>query len=155
MPLPLIALVFLLVPLLEVFLLLKIGGIIGAWATIGLIVLTAIIGAVMLKQQGLATLQRLQRSVDQGQLPGLALLEAMFLLVGGVLLLTPGFFTDAVGFACLIPPVRQAMAGWLLSRSSVVVHSMRSHGHPRRPPAGGRIIEGDYTAKDDEEPPRR
>ncbi len=87
-----IALLFLLVvPFVEIYLLLQVGGIIGAVPTIFLVVLTAVLGAWLLKQQGLATLQRFQASLAQGTLPAYEMVEGPILLVGGALLLTPGF----------------------------------------------------------------
>jgi UPF0716 protein FxsA len=154
-PFPILAFLFIAVPLLEIFLFIQVGGWIGAWPTIGLVVLTAIAGAFLLRWQGLATLFRARQSLDRGQLPARELLEGVFLVFGGALLLTPGFFTDAIGFACLIPPARRAMADWLLSKGVLIMH--RPHGgpppggpgQPGARPGGGRTLEGEYT-KDDE-----
>ena len=103
-------LLFLLVPMLEIYLLIQVGGVIGALPTVLLVVLTAFIGAYLLRQQGFATLQKAQESLARGELPAGSLLEGAILLVTGALLLTPGFFTDAVGFICLVPVARQAIA---------------------------------------------
>ena len=106
---PLLLFIFIIVPVLEIYLLIKVGSAIGALSTIAIVILTAIIGTWLLRQQGLATLHRFQQNLGQGQLPAMELIEAMVLLFGGALLLTPGFFTDAVGFLCLIPVTRQSI----------------------------------------------
>lgn len=102
-------LLFLIVPMMEMWLLIKVGEVIGALQTIGLVALTAVIGVSMLKRQGLKTLMRVQERVNSGQIPAEEILEGVFLAVGGALLLTPGFVTDVFGFCCLVPYTR----GWL------------------------------------------
>ena len=100
---------FLVVPFVEIYLLVEIGARIGAPWTILLVVLTAIVGAWLVRVQGLATWRRFQASLSRNELPATALVEGLCLLIAGALLLTPGFFTDAVGFACLIPPLRHTL----------------------------------------------
>lgn len=150
---------FIVVPLLEVFLLIKIGGVIGALPTIGLILLTAAMGALMLKQQGFSTVSRIRRSLDRGHLPAKDLLEAAFLLIGGVFLLTPGFFTDAIGFLCLIPITRSILIRLVVGRVATAVHNhvVQRNQDPHGQQRPNRIIDGDYRAEDDDErnlPPR-
>ena len=103
-------LLFMLIPIVEMWILIEVGGWIGALPTIGLVVLTAMIGLSLLKQQGLSTLMRARRKMDEGAIPASELVSGVMIAVGGALLLTPGFVTDAVGFALLIPQTRQ----WLL-----------------------------------------
>ena len=103
-------LLFMLIPIVEMWILIEVGGWIGALPTIGLVVLTATIGLSLLKQQGLSTLMRARRKMDKGAIPASELVSGVMIAVGGALLLTPGFVTDAVGFALLIPQTRQ----WLL-----------------------------------------
>lgn len=141
---PWLLLLFFSVPLLEIFLLIKVGGVIGALPTVSLVVLTAVIGAFLLRQQGFATLARIQSELHRGEVPAVSLLEGAALVFGGALLLTPGFFTDALGFLCLIPPTRRALVQWLLKRALIQV---RSH-HPEQRP-GHRVFEGEYR----DEPP--
>ena len=105
MPLLLLAL-FIGVPILEIAILIEVGGWIGLWPTIGLIVLTAVVGTALLRQQGLAALARAQDNLDRGVLPVKEVFDGLCLMAGGALLLTPGFVTDAVGFALLLPPLR-------------------------------------------------
>ena len=85
------------------------GNVIGAPWTIALVVLTALVGAWLVRLQGLSALNRVRESAARGELPALELLEGLFLLAAGALLLTPGFFTDIVGFACLTPPLRRLL----------------------------------------------
>jgi UPF0716 protein FxsA len=103
-----------LTPLIEVYLLIKIGGRIGSLPTIALIILTAITGVWILRHQGLGTISKIRHGLDQGQLPAAALVEGLLLLIAGVLLLTPGFLTDTIGFLCLIPRLRTHIALVLL-----------------------------------------
>lgn len=106
--------VFILVPLLEIYLLIKVGAFIGAIPTLLLILFTAILGALLLRLQGLQTLARVKETTDKGELPAEPLVEGLILLVAGVLLLTPGFFTDTLGFIGLIPSLRNHLARYLL-----------------------------------------
>jgi UPF0716 protein FxsA len=145
---PVVVLLFLLVPLLEIWLLIKVGGIIGALPTVAMVVLTAVLGAALARHQGLVTLQRLQASLARGEAPALEMVEGVLLLIGAFLLLTPGFFTDALGFACLIPPLRRALAWWAIRHFSVVTPA----GTARGGQGGGhapRTIEGEYHREDD------
>ena len=128
---PLIAVIFLLVPIVEIYLLIQVGQVIGAGWTIFLVVLTAVIGVALLKQQGLSTLQRAQQKMQDNELPAHEILEGMGLLVAGALLLTPGFFTDAVGFVLLFPPTRIRLVRAIASRM-VVSASVKVHGQNYR-----------------------
>ncbi len=111
---------FILVPLIEIGLFIEVGGWIGLWPTLGLIILTAVIGTALLRQQGLATLRRAQSQMDAGQVPAKELFDGACLLFGGLLLLTPGFFTDAVGFLLLMPPIRDLLRQYLGGRMTRV-----------------------------------
>ncbi|MFW6093100.1 MAG: FxsA family protein [Pseudomonadota bacterium] len=145
-------LAFFLIPIIEMYLLIRVGGYIGAWPTIVLVMLTAVVGVMLLRIQGFTTLTRGMARLQSGELPAREMVEGLLLAVSGALLLTPGFATDLFGFAMLIPPLRGAAARWLLSRAVVDV---RPGAHPRR--RGPTIIEGEYHAHNDEddEPPRR
>ena len=103
-------LIFMLIPIVEMWILIEVGGWIGALPTIALVVLTATIGLSLLKQQGLSTVMRARRNMDEGAIPASELVSGVMIAVGGALLLTPGFVTDALGLALLIPQTRQ----WLL-----------------------------------------
>lgn len=135
---------FLTVPIVEIYVLLKIGGIIGIFPTVVLVVTTAMLGATMLRNQGLSTMQRLQDMLSRGEIPAQEIVEGPLLLVGGALLLTPGFFTDAMGFYLLIPYTRKRFVKYLLEnhfnaskiQSGSTVHYSNSHQ--------GTTIDGDF-----------
>ena len=147
-PFPVLLLLFLLVPVVEIYLLIKIGGVIGAFPTVVLVILTAVIGAALARYQGLATLQRLQATMARGETPAIEVFEGVLLLVGALMLLTPGFMTDLLGFACLIPLTRRALAFWLLRRVTVVTPGGGASGdtsEKHKP----RTIEGEFHREDD------
>ena len=136
----LLVLLFICIPLIEIYLLIQIGAQIGALPTLGLIVLTALIGAFLLRIQGLATLAKIRQSMDQGELPAGSLIEGLILLIAGVLLLTPGFFTDALGFVCLIPQARQWLVR-ILIQHFFVLHVRTRESQPI-------VIEGEFHRDD-------
>jgi len=148
-PFPVFLLVFLLVPLVEIYFLIKVGGWIGALPTVALVVLTAVLGAALARQQGLATLQRLQQTLGRGEAPALEMIEGVLLLVGALLLLTPGFFTDLAGFACLFPLSRRWLALRVVKRMLVVPAEQATPG-----PRGGhqpRTLEGEFHRENGED----
>lgn len=116
-------LMFLVVPLLEIYFLIKMGGMVGVGLTILFVLSTAMLGAVLVRAQGFAAFARAQTQLAQGRLPTWELLEGLVLFVAGALLLTPGFFTDAVGFVLLIPPCRRKMIIWASQRNVFVNRS--------------------------------
>jgi len=103
--------VFLIIPLIELYLLIKIGGIVGAFNTVLIILITASLGAYMAKSQGFRVLCQIQEATSQGRVPGNELLHGLFVLVGGFALITPGLLTDAIGFSMLIPQTREIYVG--------------------------------------------
>jgi UPF0716 protein FxsA len=145
-PFHVLLLLFLAVPLAEIYLLIRVGGVIGAGPTVVLVVLTAVSGAFLMRMQGWRTLERVRAAMARGEVPAVELVEGALLLIAGALLLTPGFVTDSVGFALLVPPVRTALARAALARAI----SAPPPG-ARRPPGGspGRVIEGDFERKDE------
>ncbi len=141
-------LLFLLIPIIEIYFLIQVGDIIGAGWTVFLVVATAVIGAALLRQQGLSTLQRAQLSMAQGELPALAMLEGVMLLISGAMLLTPGFVTDILGFLLLIPPLRQALIKQMLQRGTFVSGSSM-YGEQRHYKETN-IIEGEIVDEEDD-----
>jgi len=139
MPLLLILLLLITVPIAELYLLLAVGGHIGALPTIGLVILTAVLGAGLLRLQGLATLARAQAALDARRLPARELIEGLMLLVAGAFLLTPGFITDSIGFALLLPGLRRRVTGLVLRRLSLRIIATRE--------AGADILEGEFEVK--------
>jgi len=155
-PLKLLIIIFIAVPIIEIFLLIKVGSIIGAIPTILMIIITAVIGAYLLKAQGISTINRVQSSLQKGEIPAIEMMEGLVLLICGALLLTPGFFTDALGFLALIPPIRTAFVVWALKHSNV----MQTMGTPQQPFHEGEfhrqhsekhehiVIDGEYKKED-------
>ncbi len=137
---------FVCVPIVEIYILIQVGGAIGALPTVGLILLTAALGAWMLRQQGMATLQRARVALDSGQPPARELLEGVVLLIGGALLLTPGFVTDTLGFICLLPQTRHWLLGKVLKNVRIV--QPRPTG-PGSRPSETHTIEGEWRREDD------
>ena len=120
-------LLFIVVPVIEITLLINVGQAIGAWYTVGLVLLSAFIGVNMLRYQGISTLARAQQRMHEGQIPGNEMVEGVVLAVGGALLLTPGFVTDVVGFLCLIPFTRKRFAKLIMSRYTIVARSQQQN----------------------------
>ena len=116
-------LLFVILPIVEMTILIKVGAVIGALNTIGLVLLTAVLGAALLRQQGLATLLKANQRLNSGELPAKEVAEGLILAVGGALLLTPGFVTDTVGFLCLLPGTRHWLAAYALKRMTVTAQS--------------------------------
>jgi UPF0716 protein FxsA len=135
---PLIAVIFLLVPIIEIYLLIQVGQVIGAGWTIFLVVATAVIGVALLKVQGLSTLNRAQQKMQANELPAREILEGMGLV---------GFFTDAVGFFLLFPPTRIWLVSAVASRM-VVSTSVSMHGHHR--PSESNVIDGVKYRREEE-----
>jgi len=114
-PFALLAL-FIIVPLVELVLLIQLGSHIGVLATIAIVIITAIVGTSLLRQQGFGVLARASEAMNAGRVPIESVGEGICLLIAGAFLLTPGLLTDAVGFALLVPPVRARIARWGLQR---------------------------------------
>lgn len=142
-------LLFLIVPLIEIALFIQVGGWIGLGWTLAIVVLTAIAGTYLVRTQGTAVMGQLRRSFEDLRDPSEPLAHGAMILFSGALLLTPGFFTDAVGFALLVPGVRQAVFGW--AKRNIKVQEVR-YGKPPEPPRAARddVIDAEY----EEVPPR-
>ncbi|MCY3980578.1 MAG: FxsA family protein [Alphaproteobacteria bacterium] len=123
------------VPLIEIAVFIEVGGWIGLWPTLAVIVLTAMTGTWLIRAQGLGVLRRAKQSISEGAAPLRQLFDGVCLIVAGALLLTPGFFTDAAGFLLLLPPFRDLVAGWTWRRWGSEARAWRGEA---------RIIEGDY-----------
>jgi UPF0716 protein FxsA len=140
-------LLFFTVPLVEIYVLLEVGGVIGVLPTIALVVLTAVMGAGLIRAQGLATLGRVQQQLERGELPAVAIIEAALLLVAGALLLTPGFVTDTIGFLILVPPLRRRVIESFIARRLAAAGVSGQPGHGAS--GGPRVIEGEFHREDD------
>jgi UPF0716 protein FxsA len=137
-------LVVLIIPFAEIYLLLLVGSIIGALATIFLVVFTAALGAWLLRQQGFATFRRFQENLAQGMVPAYEMIEGPIILLGGILLLTPGFITDALGFACLIPSLRKKIAQYVIEN-----HLFQAGGSFQdKKPGEKNVLEGEFRKEE-------
>ena len=144
-PFPLLFLLFITIPLLEIYLLIKAGSVIGAFPTVALVVFTAVLGAFLLRLQGLSTMNRMRANMMRGKVPAMEILEGAALLMAGGLLLTPGFFTDAIGFLLLIPPLRRH---WLLK----IIDRVTINSASREGARGSRTFEGESWRDSDDDP---
>ena len=106
-------LAFTLVPFIEIYLLIKIGGQVGAFNTILIVILTGLLGASLARLEGIKTMTKVRESLNRGELPAEEMLDAMLIFVAGVVLLTPGFLTDLTGLALLVPKLRYWFKRWL------------------------------------------
>ncbi len=104
--LPLLVLLFVLVPIAELAIIVQVGQAIGVWWTIGLLLVMSVLGGWLMKREGIGVWRRIQAAVSAGRVPGKELVDAFLILFGGALMLTPGFVTDVLGMALLLPPVR-------------------------------------------------
>ncbi|MBK0326025.1 FxsA family protein [Rhodobacteraceae bacterium F11138] len=134
-------LAFLMVPLIEIALFIQVGGLIGLWPTLAIVIFTAVLGTWLVRSQGRLAMGQLRRSFSELDDPTEPLAHGAMILLSGALLLTPGFFTDAVGFALLMPPVRSRVFRYL--RSRVVVHDFQM-GPGRTRPHNRDVIDGEF-----------
>ncbi len=138
-------LIVLIIPFAEIYLLLQVGSFLGAFPTIILVVFTAVLGSWLLKQQGFATFRRFQENLAQGQIPAYEIIEGPIILLGGVLLLTPGFITDVLGLACLITPLRKKIAQYIIE-NRIIQQSSSAFQATKK--ADTNVLEGEFK-KDD------
>ena len=135
--------IFILIPIIEISLFIEIGSIIGSFYTIMLIFLTAIVGVFFVRQQGISTFQKLASQLQNLEAPVQTMFEGLVILISGILLITPGFFSDSIGFLGLIPVTRvifiKLVASYILSRYGV---KQNHEDH---------TLEGDYVELDDED----
>ncbi|AYA66220.1 MULTISPECIES: FxsA family protein [unclassified Alteromonas] len=159
----LLFLLFAIMPIIEIALLVKVGGIIGGWNTIGIVLLTAFIGAYFVKREGIHTLQIAQEKMQRGEMPGKEMVEGLMLAVAGVLMVTPGFITDIFGILLVLPGTRHLIAGFVskhMKMRVVTAGSFQQQGpfaggadpFGQRPQGGqynadGDVFEGQYTDK--------
>ncbi len=171
-------LLFIAFPLIELYFIIVVGGMIGAFWTVMLIILTAVIGMNLLRFQGMSTLTRAQRNMSQGQVPAMEMMEGVALAFAGLMLIIPGFITDFIGVLFLIPASRQVIIRSIIARSAGRAnfsvrstqwqsggqqpgsqqHSDYQSGNPQqgkpsdgsetKQPKVGRTIEGEYTRED-------
>lgn len=148
-----VLMLFIILPIIEMWLLITVGGIIGALFTIGLVLLTACIGLALLRYQGQGALLRARQKLSNNQLPGREMADGLFFVVGGALLLTPGFVTDSIGFACLTPGIRMLILQGLsryFFRSAMAQGDHGSQGRSaHQTEKRNRVIDGDFKRESD------
>lgn len=148
-PLLLFLLLFVGIPLIELYFLIQVGSEIGAIPTITLTVFTAVLGGLMVRVQGFSTALRVREALEREEMPALEIMEGALLLVTGFMLLLPGFITDLIGFILLVPPIRRALLLYFLRNSGILQrqsHVQRADGNNKNPD----VIEGEYRRLDDE-----
>lgn len=163
--------IFILVPVIELNVLIRVGESFGSWTTIGLVFFTAIVGVSLVRSQGISTLMQVQQKLSRGEAPGQEIVEGMMLAVAGLLLLIPGFVTDAIGLLLLTPLTRIPVAGFLYKRMQMRVvanggfqggfgpgannGAQGPFGHKpfdeskSKNPEGGETFDGDFEHKHD------
>jgi UPF0716 protein FxsA len=144
----LLFLIFVIVPALEIWVLIEVGQIIGGWWTVGLLLADALLGAWLVRREGRRTWRALRDAAGSGRLPDRELTDAGLVLVGGTLLVTPGFLTDIVGFFLVLPftrPIARRLLAWVIARRFVAL----AQGRSQRGPADPRVIPGEVYRRDD------
>ncbi len=139
------------IPIIEIAVFIEVGGRLGVWPTLGIVIATAVVGTALLRHQGLSTLARVQESLGKGRFPAAELFDGLCLLIAGTLLLTPGFVTDGAGLLLFVPALRtrlgRLIGGYMVRSGRVEMHSTG----PRDPASGqgdfhrGPVIEGEFS----------
>jgi len=159
---------FIAIPLIEIALFIQVGGYIGVPATIGIVLGTALLGASLLRVQGIQTWQRAEEAMRRGEPPVAEMFDGVFLFAAALLMITPGFFTDCIGITLLIPPLRRRLGRYVAQRIiasgqfQVYPGGMNPGGmNPGSPQGGpaargpGPVIEGEAEELNDEDAPSR
>lgn len=150
---------FIVVPIIEIALLIHVGGLIGTWPTVGLVILTAVVGTALFRAQGFNILMRTQEVMARGEFPAKELFDGICVLIAGVLLLTPGFVTDALGLCLLVPGLRvwvgRALWYMVLKSGHFQMHVGGEYYEAGRNSSRDKVIEGEYTTcpPDSDSPP--
>lgn len=145
-------LLFVSIPIIEIALFIQVGGWLGLWPTLAIVVLTAILGTFLVRAQGLMAMSNIRSNLQEFQDPTESLAHGAMILASGLLLLTPGFFTDAVGFALLVPPIRLALFHWIRAKVKVKSFVQTSYHREQRPSGDTDVIDGDFSDLNDESP---
>ncbi|MCK2219320.1 FxsA family protein [Actinomadura sp. ATCC 31491] len=157
----LLFLAFLVVPVLEIWLLIQVGSVIGGPATVALLIADSLLGAWIVRREGRRAWRALQEALRAGRMPERELADGALVLVGGALLLTPGFFTDVFGFACLLPvtrPLMRRLGAWFFERrvkrmaaASPYAGLFPSRQDPAAPHGAGRVVTGEVIKEEERE----
>jgi UPF0716 protein FxsA len=148
--------IFVLIPVVELSVLIRVGEVLGSWNTVALVILTAVVGVSLVRSQGLSTLMSVQKKLATGEAPGQEIVEGMMLAMAGILLLIPGFVTDLIGLILLTPITRAPLARYFYQRMQLKVVAgaqFRAGTNPFEPPhqrgQGGDVFEGEFERKAD------
>lgn len=144
-------LMFVVIPVLEIAIFIQVGGVIGLWPTVGLVLISAFVGASLVRSQGLQTLMSVQKRIQQGEVPTQQIFEGVMLAVAGVLLITPGFLTDLMGMLLLLPAPRAKLAKYVMSKAEFKVSGRGFSNGPYNDGGKGSTYEGEYEKKDDQD----
>lgn len=154
---PILLVAFISLPIIEIAVFIQMGSLIGLWSTIALVLLTAVVGASLVRSQGILTLASVQRRMQQGEIPAQQIMEGVMLAVAGVLLLTPGFITDTLGLILLLPVPRARLANYFMSKVVVSHMSGQSSSHfdsssfHTDNTRQGNTFEGEFQRKEDDD----
>jgi UPF0716 protein FxsA len=148
-------LLFAILPIIEIAILINVGEQIGGWYTVAIVIITAFAGANLVRQQGLSTLMQAQKKMQTGLMPGQEIAEGLLLVIAGVLLVTPGFVTDGIGFLLSLPVTRPFIAKGLVKylslsviKSSLDSNFAQNQNQPHSTNQSDDIIEGEFERKD-------
>jgi UPF0716 protein FxsA len=148
-------LLFAILPIVEIAILINVGEQIGGWYTVAIVIVTAFAGAHLVRQQGLSTLMQAQKKMHAGAMPGQEMAEGLLLVIAGVLLVTPGFVTDGIGFLLSLPMTRPLIAKGLVKHLSLKMvnpsfngNFAQQHQQPHSTHQSDDIIEGEFERKD-------
>jgi len=153
-------LLFFTIPLIEIYFLVQVGEQIGAGMTILLVVVTAVIGVTLLREQGVRTLLKANQAMQAGKMPAQEMFDGFILAAVGILLVTPGFFTDGLGFLLLVPSIRKVLLQAILKNVTMQAHGSFSSAHYSQKAdtekrvdysqdaKGRRTIDGDFKRED-------
>jgi UPF0716 protein FxsA len=148
-------LLFAILPIIEIFLLIQVGEVIGGWNTVGIVIITAFLGAYFVRQEGFSTLQKAQEKMQHNEVPGQEMVEGLMLVLAGVLLVTPGFVTDIFGFLLVLPGTRSLLAKTASKHISASVVTTQFTGQQwqgtQSPQDDSSVFEGEYTNKTENE----
>jgi UPF0716 protein FxsA len=154
--LPALIVLFIVVPIVEIYAIIQVGQALGPWWTIAILIADSILGSMLMRSQGRAAWRRFNEGLAAGRPPAREVLDGALIIFGGALLLTPGFVTDIVGLLFLLPPTRAVVRRLLVRRfaARMVVAGAGAFG-PRRTPPRGTDYDVEGTAHDVDDPPRR
>ncbi|CAH0532404.1 hypothetical protein VST7929_00233 [Vibrio stylophorae] len=146
-----ILLLFVVIPMVEIGVYIEMGSLLGLWPTLGLTILTAVVGASLVRVQGMQTMLRVQQQMQRGQMPAQEIVAGTLLAVAGVLLFLPGFVTDTLGALLLIPALRMWVAKWLMTR----VQMRQVNGfYQRQQSQDDHTFEGEFSHRDEQQESR-